>query len=55
MTRMVIDRMVEKRKGVIVNVASLASLIPVPLFDVYGATKVPLSTYKMNLIYLFDQ
>ena len=40
MMRIVMPQMVERRRGVVVNMASLAAVAPTPLMCVYGATKV---------------
>ena len=40
MTRLVLTGMTERRKGVIINLASSAGTSPVPLLTVYSATKV---------------
>nr|XP_053650231.1 very-long-chain 3-oxoacyl-CoA reductase-B-like [Cherax quadricarinatus] len=39
MTRIVLPGMVERKRGVIMNLSSLSSIIPAPLLAVYGATK----------------
>jgi len=40
MCRMILPQMVQRRKGVIINVGSVAALIPTPLETLYGASKV---------------
>jgi 17beta-estradiol 17-dehydrogenase / very-long-chain 3-oxoacyl-CoA reductase len=40
MTQIILPQMVERKKGVIINVSSLAAVIPAPLLTVYGASKV---------------
>lgn len=40
MTRMVVEQMKERRKGVVVNVSSASELQPLPLMTVYAASKV---------------
>jgi len=40
MCRMVLPQMIQRRKGVIINVGSVAALIPTPLETLYGASKV---------------
>lgn len=40
MIRVVMPQMVERRKGVVVNVGSIAAINPTPLMCVYGASKV---------------
>jgi 17beta-estradiol 17-dehydrogenase / very-long-chain 3-oxoacyl-CoA reductase len=39
MTKLVLPKMVEKQKGVIINISSQSGLRPVPLLSVYSATK----------------
>lgn len=40
MCHLVLPKMVEKRKGIIINVGSMTGCIPTPLALMYGATKV---------------
>lgn len=40
MSLLLMPRMVEKKKGVVINVSSATALFPSPLLTVYGATKV---------------
>lgn len=40
MSLLLMPRMVEHRRGVIINVSSATALFPSPLLTVYGATKV---------------
>jgi 17beta-estradiol 17-dehydrogenase / very-long-chain 3-oxoacyl-CoA reductase len=40
MTLMILPQMVERKKGVVVNVSSTTAIIPSPLLTVYGASKV---------------
>lgn len=40
MMRIVMPQMAERRRGVVVNMASLAAVAPTPLMCVYGASKV---------------
>ena len=40
MVKVVLPKMVDKKKGVIVNISSIASVICLPMFVVYSATKV---------------
>ncbi|CAG0908460.1 unnamed protein product [Darwinula stevensoni] len=40
MTHVVLPGMVEKRKGIIVNVSSISDISPVPLTATYSATKI---------------
>ncbi|XP_031420933.1 very-long-chain 3-oxoacyl-CoA reductase-A isoform X2 [Clupea harengus] len=39
MTRLVLPRMVERSKGVILNISSASGMYPVPLLTIYSATK----------------
>uniref|UniRef100_A0A8C5VXE6 Very-long-chain 3-oxoacyl-CoA reductase n=1 Tax=Microcebus murinus TaxID=30608 RepID=A0A8C5VXE6_MICMU len=39
MTRLVLPRMVERSKGVILNISSASGVLPVPLLTIYSATK----------------
>lgn len=40
MTALILPQMVERKKGVVINIASGAGVIPNPLLTVYSATKV---------------
>ena len=40
MTQILLPRMVERGRGVVVNISSTAATIPSPLLTVYGASKV---------------
>jgi 17beta-estradiol 17-dehydrogenase / very-long-chain 3-oxoacyl-CoA reductase len=40
MTMMILPQMVERKKGVVVNVSSTAAIIPSPMLTIYGASKV---------------
>lgn len=40
MCHMILPQMIERKKGVIVNVGSLSSAMPTPYLSIYGATKV---------------
>lgn len=40
MTAIILPQMVERKKGVVINIASAASILPSPLLTVYSATKV---------------
>lgn len=41
-TKLVLPAMVERQKGVVINIGSASSAIPSPLLTVYAATKVSL-------------
>lgn len=40
MTRLVLPQMIERKRGVIVNIGSISSAFSTPLATIYGATKV---------------
>ena len=40
MCYMVLPQMIQRKKGVIINVGSIAALIPTPMETLYGASKV---------------
>ena len=44
MSSIVMPGMVEKKRGVVINIASAAGNMPVPLLTVYSACKVSVST-----------
>lgn len=47
MMRVVMPQMVERKRGVVVNIASIAAVAPTPLMCLYGASKV-VSEFCMN-------
>ncbi|CAG0896890.1 unnamed protein product [Cyprideis torosa] len=49
MTRVVLPRMTEKRKGVIINLASISAESAVPLLSLYGATKSFVTSFSQSL------
>ncbi|XP_075155855.1 very-long-chain 3-oxoacyl-CoA reductase-like [Haematobia irritans] len=49
MTALILPSMVEKKKGVIINVASTAAVIPNPLLTVYSATKAFVDKFSADL------
>ncbi|XP_069937667.1 very-long-chain 3-oxoacyl-CoA reductase [Cherax quadricarinatus] len=49
MTRIVLPGMVERKRGVIMNLSSLSSIIPAPLLAVYGATKAYVQSFSVSL------
>jgi len=49
MTRLVMPRMTEKRKGVVINLASISAESIVPLLSLYGATKAFVAHFSENL------
>lgn len=53
MTQIVLPQMVERKKGVVVNVSSVAAVLPAPLLTVYGASKV--SSYVDNFMQVCEK
>ncbi|XP_044130951.1 very-long-chain 3-oxoacyl-CoA reductase-like isoform X2 [Bufo gargarizans] len=51
MTRIVLPRMVERKKGLIINISSAAGVRPYPLFMMYSATKVFMDFFSRSLHY----
>ncbi|CAG0880508.1 unnamed protein product [Darwinula stevensoni] len=51
MTKMILPRMVEKGKGVVINVSSIAGIFPLPFFTVYSATKAFVDSFSRSLAY----
>ncbi|CAG0879141.1 unnamed protein product [Darwinula stevensoni] len=51
MTHMVLPGMVEKRKGIIINVSSISDVSPVPLLTTYSATKAFIYSFSRGLAY----
>ena len=49
MTRLCLPYMVERNKGAIINIASVASVLPGPLISVYGATKAYVDRFSTSL------
>ena len=49
MCRVILPQMASRQKGVIINVASLAAVIPSPLLSVYAATKAYILKFSMDL------
>ncbi|XP_073829574.1 hydroxysteroid 17-beta dehydrogenase 12 spidey [Musca autumnalis] len=49
MTALVLPAMVEKKKGVIINISSTAGVIPNPLLSVYSATKAFVDKFSADL------
>ncbi|XP_055844520.1 very-long-chain 3-oxoacyl-CoA reductase [Episyrphus balteatus] len=49
MTKMILPRLVAKKQGVIVNVSSLAAVIPNPLLSVYSGTKAFVDKFSEDL------
>lgn len=55
MTAIILPRMIAKRRGVIINVASISGRVPTPLLAVYSATKAYVnffSRFKVNFLSL---
>ncbi|CAG0879142.1 unnamed protein product [Darwinula stevensoni] len=51
MTHVVLPGMVEKRKGIIINVSSISDISPVPLTATYSATKAFIYSLSRSLAY----
>ncbi|XP_044130952.1 very-long-chain 3-oxoacyl-CoA reductase-like isoform X3 [Bufo gargarizans] len=51
MTRIVLPRMVERKKGLIINLSSAAGARPYPVIAMYGATKVFMDFFSRSLYY----
>ncbi|XP_055915170.1 very-long-chain 3-oxoacyl-CoA reductase [Eupeodes corollae] len=49
MTKMILPRLVAKKQGVIINVSSLAAVIPNPLLSVYSGTKAFVDKFSEDL------
>lgn len=49
MTRLVLPRMVQRSKGVILNISSASGMYPVPLLTVYSATKAFVDFFSRGL------
>ncbi|OXA52609.1 very-long-chain 3-oxoacyl-CoA reductase-B [Folsomia candida] len=50
MIRVVMPQMVERRRGVVVNIGSIAAIAPTPLMCVYGASKAFMDKLSRDLI-----
>jgi len=50
MTYIVLPQMVQRHKGVVINVSSAAGFVPTPLFSVYSATKTFVNFFTRGLI-----
>jgi 17beta-estradiol 17-dehydrogenase / very-long-chain 3-oxoacyl-CoA reductase len=49
MTRLILPQMVERQKGLIINISSMTSLVPTPLIIVYGSTKSFVTKFSDDL------
>ncbi|KAK3874766.1 hypothetical protein Pcinc_020328 [Petrolisthes cinctipes] len=49
MTRIVLPGMVERRRGLVINLSSLSSTIPAPLLAVYSATKSYVQSFSESI------
>ena len=49
MTRLILPGMIQRRRGVIVNIGSLSSAGPTPLLALYGATKAFVDKFSQDL------
>ena len=52
MSLIILPQMVERKKGVVVNVSSVTAIIPSPLLTVYASSKV--SLYVGNFVQAFE-
>ncbi|KAG7153776.1 Very-long-chain 3-oxoacyl-CoA reductase-like 2 [Homarus americanus] len=49
MSLIVLPGMAERKRGLIINVSSLSSIVPAPLLAVYGATKAYVDSLSVSL------
>ncbi|XP_028399632.1 very-long-chain 3-oxoacyl-CoA reductase-like [Dendronephthya gigantea] len=49
LTKLIIPSMLERKKGIIINVASAAGVLPAPLFGPYSATKAFMDKFSESL------
>ncbi len=49
MTRIVLPQMVDRKKGLIINIGSMASIVPAPLLNVYAASKAFVNKFSDDL------
>jgi 17beta-estradiol 17-dehydrogenase / very-long-chain 3-oxoacyl-CoA reductase len=49
MTRIVLPQMVDRKKGLIINIGSMASIVPAPLLNVYAASKAFVQKFSDDL------
>lgn len=54
MTKMILPDMLEKKKGIIVNVTSMGMMYPLPLYSVYCATKKCIDYFTTSLRYEYS-
>lgn len=52
MTMMILPQMVERKKGVVVNVSSTSAVIPSPMLTIYAASKA--SSYVSDMMRISD-
>lgn len=50
MTRLILPQMVERKKGAIVNIASIGGAMSTPLLSVYSATKAYVDRFVLKRI-----
>lgn len=48
MTKIVLHGMVQRKRGIIINLSSMAAQIPSPLLSVYAASKVRLNLFECD-------
>ncbi len=49
MTRIVLPQMVDRKKGLIINIGSISSVLPFPLLTVYAASKAFVQKFSDDL------
>ncbi|XP_065884381.1 very-long-chain 3-oxoacyl-CoA reductase-like [Dysidea avara] len=54
MTKIILPVMLERKKGIIVNVSSIGSTFPLPLYTVYSATKKYIDYFTASLQYEYS-
>ena len=55
MTKIVLPKMIKAKKGIVVNLSSVAGISPMLFYTVYSATKVPFSpgTFMLSVYALY--
>ena len=55
MCLLVLEKMVQRKKGLILNISSASAVLPTPLMTMYSSTKVNLSTFSpMAIHFIFS-
>lgn len=55
LTRIILPSMLSKKKGIVVNVSSMSSVMPVPKFNVYSACKAASDRFTRAISYEYDK